>query len=221
MGEVAAQIGFWAATAAAERLERLLTRRGRELSGEEGPEPVPEWALDLEPAPLREVLGALDFAGAVKLGPPLAVVVPLSEAAGENRAGWGATSQQVILTLGVVVMVAAPNDPGGERARSRDALSDTLRAVRAALIGWVPPGFLAQPLTYARGRLLEIEDGRITWQDELEARYRITAHEGAEPCDPPVEVCVRGGPAPDVQRIGPGSSEGDGEPVIVVAGEVS
>ncbi len=202
MGEAAAQMGFWAATAAAERLERLLTKRGRELSGE-GLGPLPEWAIGMEPAPLREVLGALEIAGAVKLRPPLAVVAPISEAAGETRAGWGATSQQIILTLGVAVMIAAPNDPGGVRARRKDELSDTLAAVRGALMGWVPPGFLAQPLTYVRGRLLEIEDGRITWQDEWETRYWITAHEGVEPCGPAMELCERPrGNHPEASEVG-------------------
>ena len=196
-----AQMDFSIATQVEARLERLLTRHGRERAGEAS---LPEWARALDDGCLlADVLGALELDGAPRRRLPLAAVLPLGETAGETRAGWGATRQRITLTVGVVAMIRAPNDPGGTRVRGRDALSGALTALRAALIGWTPQALLASPVTFARARLLEVGEGRITWQDEYVASYSISAHDAVAPCDPPARaVRVTGHIAPDPAHLG-------------------
>ena len=64
-------------------------------------------------------------------------------------------------------MVAAPNDRGG--ARGRERLSALLARARQALAGWTPPG-QREVLSFRRGRLVSLEDGRMQWLDEYEIR---------------------------------------------------
>ena len=111
----------------------------------------------------KDVLGVLDYAGARPLRLPAAAVLPLSEEAGENRTPKSGVLQLLTATIGVVIALPAPNDPGG--ARARDALSETLDRTRALLAGWRPGGE-HDPLGFRRGRLIEAEGGRVLWQDE-------------------------------------------------------
>ena len=121
----------------------------------------------------RDVLGALDIAG-LRAPPrmPAAFVLPLSESAGENRAPGAGAVQQVTATIGVAIVLAAPGDPGGTRAR--DQLTDVLQVTRARLTGW-RPGPRYEPLAFRRGQLLEVDEGRVMWQDEFETRCWIEA----------------------------------------------
>jgi len=64
-------------------------------------------------------------------------------------------------------MVAAPNDRSGARGRAR--LSALLAHARQALAGWAPPG-QREVLSFRRGRLVSLEDGRMQWLDEYEIR---------------------------------------------------
>ena len=130
-----AQMDFSVVDAAHARLERLLTRCDREdTSG------LPEWAGDYHAGTggLRAVLGVLEAEGASHRRLPLAAVLPLTETAGASRAGRAGAVQQVTLTLAVIVLAPAPNDPGGRRALHRRALDRHRAAIRAALIGWLP-----------------------------------------------------------------------------------
>ena len=74
---------------------------------------------------------------------------------------------QHVVRVGVSVMVAAPNDRGGGRGRGR--LSALLAQARQALAGWAPPG-QREVLSFRRGRLVSLEDGRLQWLDEYEIR---------------------------------------------------
>ena len=115
------------------------------------------------------VLSALDTA-ALTAWPktPAALVLPISDEAEESttRRVENAPVQHVV-RVGVSVMVAAPNDRGG--ARGRERLSALLARARQALAGWAPPG-QREVLSFRRGRLVSLEDGRMQWLDEYEIR---------------------------------------------------
>ena len=119
----------------------------------------------------RDVLGALDLAG-LRTPPrmPAAFVLPLSESAGENRAPGVGAVQQMTAVIGVTTVLAAPDDPGGTRARDR--LRETLTATRERLTGWCP-GASCEPLAFRRGQLLEVDEGRVMWQDEYETTWWV------------------------------------------------
>ena len=115
------------------------------------------------------VYGALDLAGAVdRLRPPCLVSVPLGEDVDDDLSPEGGeTVQRVVTRLGVVVGVAARNDPGGIKGAAEDdgPLGELLRAARTRLVGWTPARHW-EPLAVRRGRLLSLEGGRAFWQDE-------------------------------------------------------
>ena len=99
---------------------------------------------------------------------PAALVLPVSDEAEESttRRVENAPVQHVV-RVGVSVMVAAPNDRTGARGRGR--LSALLAQARQALAGWAPPG-QREVLSFRRGRLVSLEDGRLQWLDEYEIR---------------------------------------------------
>ena len=115
------------------------------------------------------VLSALDTA-ALTAWPktPAALVLPVSDEADESttRRVENAPVQHVV-RIGVSIMVAAPNDRGGTRGRGR--LSALLAQARQALAGWTPPG-QREVLSFRRGQLVSLEDGRLQWLDEYEIR---------------------------------------------------
>ena len=118
-----------------------------------------------------EVVGALELSRQRALRLPAAAVVPLAEDADENRTPKAGALQRVTFLIGVVTILAAPNDPDGTRAK--DELSGLLAASRERLIGWQPHAKIER-LAFHRGRLLAIEDGRVIWQDEYKTRGWIT-----------------------------------------------
>ncbi len=99
---------------------------------------------------------------------PAALVLPVSDEAEESttRRVEQAPVQHVV-RVGVSVMVSAPNDRTGARGRWR--LSALLAQARQALAGWTPPG-QREVLSFRRGRLVSLEDGRLQWLDEYEIR---------------------------------------------------
>ena len=115
------------------------------------------------------VLSALDTT-ALTAWPktPAALVLPISDEAEESttRRVENAPVQHLV-RVGVSVMVAAPNDRSG--ARGRERLSALLARARQALAGWTPPG-QREVLSFRRGRLVSLEDGRMQWLDEYEIR---------------------------------------------------
>ena len=88
---------------------------------------------------------------------------------------------QHVVRVGVSLMVAAPNDRGG--ARGRERLSALLTRARQALAGWAPPE-QREVLSFRRGRLVSLEDGRLQWLDEYEIRRvaRAGVIEAAQRC---------------------------------------
>lgn len=115
------------------------------------------------------VLSALDTAALTSWPKtPAALVLPVSDEAAESttRRVENAPVQHVV-RVGVSVMVAAPNDRTG--AGGRERLSVLLARARRALAGWAPPR-QREVLSFRRGRLVSLEDGRLQWLDEYEIR---------------------------------------------------
>ena len=115
---------------------------------------------------------ALEFAGDGRRVSqvPAVIVIPVADAGDANRAGHG-TLQTLTTTVAVTVIVAARNDPRGERAL--DDLTPRVAAVREALIGWAPAR--RHPLRFVRGALVDIEQGRAWWEDVYEYQRFIEA----------------------------------------------
>jgi len=108
----------------------------------------------------KDVLSALDFAGPKRpLRLPSAIVTPMRDQGGESRGGGVRRVESVVA---VTTVIAAPNDPGGGRAR--DPLAALLRAGRTALVGWRPEEGTDE-FSFLRGALAEIGDGRAWWED--------------------------------------------------------
>jgi len=115
---------------------------------------------------LRSVGGAAEFTDAslaLKHQLPAAFVLPLSDDPQPNRLDNG-ISQRVNRRFGVVLAVKNLRDASGAAALSdlvplRSQLID-------ALLGWVPDG-LTDPCEYAAGRLLELSQQVLWWQDDF------------------------------------------------------
>ena len=118
-------------------------------------------------AAFAAVLSALDTAAlTARPRTPAALVLPISDEADESTTRRVENPPvQHVVRVGVSVMVAAPNDRTGARGRGR--LSGLLAQARQALAGWTPPG-QREVLSFRRGRLVSLEDGRLQWLDEYE-----------------------------------------------------
>lgn len=111
---------------------------------------------------LRAVEGALDLAaldGAPQA--PCAWAIPVGDSA--KPSGMATiVSQMVTEQFAIVIAVKAPNDKTG--AKGVDALGAIRDAVRAALLGWAPPG--REPIEYRGGRLIDLKAGTVWWLDQ-------------------------------------------------------
>lgn len=100
---------------------------------------------------------------------PAAFVVPLGDRGGPNGLTGNAVSQRREPRFGVVLAVR-----NVRATRGASALLDVeqLRAdVDAALIGWQPADKY-DPVLYASGNLLSMENGELWWQDEYLTAYQ-------------------------------------------------
>lgn len=106
---------------------------------------------------------------------PLAVVLPLRDAAGENRTPTAGAVQRLASTVAVSLGVRVWNDPTGESAI--DPLTSLLDATRSALVGWTPPATPTRrsgPLRLVRGALLlPLAPPIVWWQDHFETEAWI------------------------------------------------
>ncbi len=130
---------------------------------------------------LVDVLNVYDVARVDAPKPPSAVVAPLTERALSSPSvpGMALVPQTVEMRIGVIVIVEAANDRSGRRTRAKKTLADLLGQTRQKLLGWVPapePEIhgVTGPLAFVAGRLTEIENGRIIWQDEWTCQYRTS-----------------------------------------------
>ncbi|MYH70831.1 MAG: hypothetical protein F4147_12435 [Gammaproteobacteria bacterium] len=93
-------------------------------------------------------------------------VVPDAEAPGPNRMRDGSTNQTV--TEQVMVVMAQRLRPRGED----DDLEALKRAVHAALLGFTPDGY-KEPLSYAGGNLINLDDGAVWYGLRYETETRL------------------------------------------------
>lgn len=130
-------------------------------------------AIAAPAGPFADVRTVLELAGDDRqsVQVPAVMVGPLADAGGANTAGRG-TIQQITTSISVIVVVAARNDPRGERAI--DALTPCVDAVRTRLIGWSVPG-QRDALRLVRGALIEVDEGRAWWGDTYEFQRLLSA----------------------------------------------
>lgn len=130
--------------------------------------------LKAEAGSLRLVEGLAQLA-ALKQNPPsnvqpAAYVVPVSEAADDNRLANG-IAQRNTVTFGVVLCLTDLSDVRGEAAG--DALDAVRGEVRDALVGWTPPG-AAGPALYVGGETIDLDKfGALWWMDRFRATESI------------------------------------------------
>lgn len=123
---------------------------------------------------LRHVAGAAEYAALQAPPPqarqPAAFVIPLSEVGGPNTLAAGPVRQRITATVGVVLLVTVLRDPRGEAAAF--ALGPIYAAVRGVLVGWQPSA-AHDPMEFRRGRLIDISEGTLAWQDEFETSITV------------------------------------------------
>lgn len=118
-------------------------------------------------APILSSVGGGASLAAVQRAPsrkPAAWVVPIADAAGQNRLTTVAVRQTIAYRFGVILCVQNARDSRG------DAVRDDLKVVReevlSALLGWAPAdGF--DPVTFGSGSMLQLDGIAMWWQDEL------------------------------------------------------
>lgn len=121
---------------------------------------------------LKKVAGAADFASAgmdLKGKLPAAYILPLAERAGGNSLVME-VSQKIEVRFGVMLAISNLRDARGQNAQGD--LAPLRTAVLAALIGWQPdPGH--DPVLFGSGRVIQLQDGVLWWQDEFVTAYYL------------------------------------------------
>ncbi|MGD9539089.1 MAG: hypothetical protein AB7P52_17790 [Alphaproteobacteria bacterium] len=121
------------------------------------------------PPALRAVEGAAEFAALDDRGAPQAPqawVIPLTEAAGENRM-VNIVAQTVRAEIAVVLAFRHVGDARGEAATL--ALEALRTDVRRALQGWAPEGHT--PLELVGSALVSYDDGIVWWQTNFRSEF--------------------------------------------------
>lgn len=123
---------------------------------------------------LRTVAGAAEYASLNAPPPqarqPAAYVIPLAEAGGQNTLAAGPVRQRISATIGVVVLLTNLRDARGQAAT--DALGLVLSLLRGQLVGFQPTA-AHDPIEFRRGRLIDIAEGALAWQDEFETAVTV------------------------------------------------
>jgi hypothetical protein len=130
--------------------------------------------LDTSVSALKKIAGAADFASAgmdikSKGALPAAYVLPLAERADANGLA-NAVSQRVEVRFGVILAISNLRDALGKNAQGD--LAGLRTSVFAALLGWQPDAD-HDPVTFGGGRLLQLQDGLLWWQDEFVTAYYL------------------------------------------------
>lgn len=129
----------------------------------------PAWIvarLKTEVTDLKLVGGAADLSAAADsaLAKPAAFVLPNSERASSSTTGTMVVNQQNTVRFAVVIAVQNLRDKRGEKAQA------DLRSLRGdimtALHGWQPDADF-DPIEYGGGKLLQLSDQVLWWQDEF------------------------------------------------------
>lgn len=131
----------------------------------------PQWIIDRlteEVAELKSVGGAADFTSAAEAikRKPSAFVLPSSERASASSTGTMVTSQLNTVRFAVMIAVQNLRDSRGETAQAD--LLPIRTAILTALHGWQPEADGEfDPIEYGGGRLLQLTDQVLWWQDEF------------------------------------------------------
>jgi hypothetical protein len=122
-------------------------------------------------AGVNQIGGAARYASATldTKAIPAIFVVPLSDVA-SGRMWTGSTQQAVKATFGVLIGARNLMDDKGGAAQG--SLLKMRESVTEALLGWVPPG-CSMDITYNSGRLLDITNSIVWWQDDFETGFDI------------------------------------------------
>lgn len=129
----------------------------------------PQWIitqLRTEVTSLKLVGGAADFAAAAEgvRQTPSAFVLPSSERASGSSTGTMVVSQRNSVRFAIVIAVQNLRDPRGEKAQA-DLLA-LRNSIMTALHGWEPDADF-DPIEYGGGKLLQLNDQVLWWQDEF------------------------------------------------------
>jgi hypothetical protein len=133
----------------------------------------PSWIiaqLKISAPTLAHVAGAAGLAQAANALKqiPAAYVIPNSERSGGSRTGTMVVSQQNTVRFAVVMATKNLRDARGDQAQA-DLLS-LREEIMTALHGWQPDAEF-DPIEYGGGRLMQLTDQVLWWQDEF-----LTAH---------------------------------------------
>lgn len=127
--------------------------------------------VDAQVTAFKTVAGAADFAAAAGgiVTPPVAFVLPLADRPSGNQA-VSIVSQQNESRFGVLMAVQNLRDPRGQKAGTD---LRTLRiSVMTALLGW-PPASEYDPCEYGGGRMVQLADQVLWWQDDFITRLAL------------------------------------------------
>jgi bifunctional ADP-heptose synthase (sugar kinase/adenylyltransferase) len=114
----------------------------------------------------KRITGAADLVAAFQdlKQSPAAFVLPLSATPGRNTAATVVVTQQVVDRFGVCIAVKNLRDATGREAHKE--LRELRLAVITALLGWTPDSNSYDPFELGPGRLLQVQDRVLWWQDD-------------------------------------------------------
>lgn len=129
----------------------------------------PQWIitrLKSRVTSLKLVGGAADFASAAESlkQSPAAFVLPNSERATGSNMGTLVVSQLNTVRFALVIAVQNLRDSRGEKAQAD--LRTLRNSIMTALHGWQPDADF-DPIEFGGGRLLQLNDQVLWWQDEF------------------------------------------------------
>lgn len=119
--------------------------------------------------------GAADAAQAYgnAIAAPSVYVIPLAET-GDAPDTLGVYRQDMTQQFGVVLVMQNLRDATGAAAAGE--LNQRRLDLRAALLGWAPNATEGEPVMFVAGRLLEMQQQQLWWQDEFSFK---THYQGA------------------------------------------
>ncbi len=127
--------------------------------------------VEAEVSKLKSVAGTAGLAAAAESlkKAPAAFVLPVSDRASANSIGTMVTRQNNTTRFGVIVAVQNLRDPRGEKAQAD--LLVLRQEILTTLHGWQPAAEFG-PIEYGGGRVLQLTDQVLWWQDEF-----LTSHQ--------------------------------------------
>jgi len=140
--------------------------------------------LNLVPVVKDSVFGIEELEEAIsntgnRLRTPTAYVILLGEVAGENEMQT-ITHQHLVSTVGVVLAIGNTRNPRGVLgAGDKSNLYTVRKAIRDSLLNFDmdTQNEVYDPPEYLRGRLVQVQDGVLWWQEEYRTGYYIRSQQ--------------------------------------------